>query len=60
MRNFEAVGRTSRVIIVIIALAAAYAASHAVGPSLLVRSLVSGLTVVAVIMIGSRLASKRS
>lgn len=60
MLNFKEVGRTSRVIIVIIALGAAYAASQAVGPSLVLRILVSVLTVVAVSMIGIRLASKRS
>jgi hypothetical protein len=60
MLNFNAVGRTSRVIIVIIALAAAYAASQAVGPSLVLRIVVSVLTVVVVSMIGIRLASKRS
>lgn len=60
MLNFNAVGRTSRVIIVIIALVAAYAASQLVGPSLVLRIVVSVLTVVAVSMIGIRLASKRS
>jgi hypothetical protein len=60
MLNFKAVGRTSRVIIVIIALTAAYVASQAVGPSLVLRILVSVLTVVVVSMIGIRLASKRS
>lgn len=60
MLNFKAVGRTSRVIIVIIALVAAYAASQAVGQSLALRILVSVLTVVAVSVIGILLAPKRS
>ena len=59
MLNFKAVGRTSRVVIVIIALVAAFAASQTVGPSLVLRIIVSVLTVVAVLMIGIRLASKR-
>jgi hypothetical protein len=60
MLNFNSVGRTYRVIIVVVALVAAYAASQAVGPSLVLRILVSVVTVIAVSMIGIRLASKRS
>lgn len=59
MLNFNAVGRTSRVIIVVVALTVAYAVSQSVGPSLTLRIIVSVLTVVAVSMIGIRLASKR-
>lgn len=60
MLNFKAVSRTSRVIIVVIALVAAYVASQAVGPPLGLRILVSVLTVVVVSIVGVRLASKRS
>jgi hypothetical protein len=60
MPKFEAMSRASRVVVVLIAFAAAYAAGQAVGPSLVLRVLAGGLTFIVVCVLGILLVSKRS